>query len=277
MSVTSETAELAILRTSWDRRASQLAVTYNDQQIEWELNCGGTTVWSGPANPEIRIDDRPLELAGQWEEVCSELGDDSDYFELEMCLASGRSLQRQILLARSDRFLLVSDVLVVERQVDIEYSHRLPLVQEISFHPAAETREGYFAAKRRVATVLPLAFPEWRSERITGELVHEETGLWYRMNSRARRLYAPLFIDLDPSRANKPLTWRRLTVAEHLEAQPHDVAAGYRVQIGTQQWLIYRSLAPRANRTVLGQNISTEFVVARFARNGKISELVEIE
>ncbi len=55
-------------------------------------------------------------------------------------------------------------------------------------------------------------------------------------------------------------------------------AVGYRAQCGRDQWLIYRSLAPKANRTLLGQNTSSEFLVARFlAPEGEIDELVEIE
>ena len=57
---------------------------------------------------------------------------------------------------------------------------------------------------------------------------------------------ASLFIDLRKDRFVRPVTWRQLTVAENLSIQPADVAVGYRVQIGADQWLFYRSLAPRA-------------------------------
>ncbi|MEX0714781.1 MAG: hypothetical protein WD278_20765 [Pirellulales bacterium] len=59
--------------------------------------------------------------------------------------------------------------------------------------------------------------------------------------------------------------------------QPADPAVGYRVQVGRQQWLIYRSLAERGNRTVLGHNLISEFLVARFDRQGKVEPLLEIE
>ena len=86
----------------------------------------------------------------------------------------------------------------------------------------------------------------------------------------ARRLFAPLWFDLDPH--SQPLTWRALTVARTRKAQPADVAVGYRVAIGKQQWLVYRSLAAAANRTVLGHNLSTATLVAAgFARAGEWS------
>jgi hypothetical protein len=44
----------------------------------------------------------------------------------------------------------------------------------------------------------------------------------------------------------RPLTWRRITVAENLALVPREVAAAYRVQVGREQWLFYRSLAAAA-------------------------------
>ena len=90
-------------------------------------------------------------------------------------------------------------------------------------------------------------------------------------------LFAPLFFDMDPRRFARRMTWRQLTITESPEIQPADVAVGYRVQLGKEQWLIYRSLAQQANRTLLGHNLSTEMLVARFDPTGEVEALVEIE
>jgi hypothetical protein len=67
-------------------------------------------------------------------------------------------------------------------------------------------------------------------------------------------------------------------VAEALQIQPPDVAVGYRVQCGKKQWLIYRSQAARGNRTVLGQNTSSEFLAARFlSPSGDVEQLIMVE
>ena len=87
----------------------------------------------------------------------------------------------------------------------------------------------------------------------------------------------PLMFDMDTKRMLRPATWRTLTVAENRAIQPADVAVGYRVQTGKEQWLFYRSLAERGNRTLLGQNLSSEFLAARFNRNGETDPLLEIE
>ena len=79
-------------------------------------------------------------------------------------------------------------------------------------------------------------------------------------------------------RIAKKCTWRQLTVAQSLQIQGADVAVGYRLQCAKEQWLIYRSLGPKANRTLLGQNLSSESLVGRFlASSGEMDALVEIE
>ena len=55
-----------------------------------------------------------------------------------------------------------------------------------------------------------------------------------------------------------PLTWRQLVVAQSGAAKTAEVAVGYRVAAAKRQWLVYRSLAEQANRSVLGHNLATE-------------------
>ena len=69
----------------------------------------------------------------------------------------------------------------------------------------------------------------------------------------------------------------QLTVAESWANQPNDVAVGYCVAISRKQWLLYRSLMPPRSRTLLGHNLSTETLVARFDRRGQVEPLIEIE
>ena len=90
-------------------------------------------------------------------------------------------------------------------------------------------------------------------------------------------MYAPLFIDLNGGRFRRRMTWRQLTVAEALRQVPSDAAIGFRVAIGDQQWIIYRALAARGNRTLLGHNLATESLTARFGKDGEVTSIVEIE
>jgi len=272
----SEWAQTAMLRASWSRKSELLAVTYDESVFRSELRVGAATIWSGRCNPVIRVNKSVLEPESEWEQVCWHSDQDVDYLELEMEYRSGWKLQRQVLLAREDRFLFLADAVIGADSSQIEYRRILPLVGEVQLNAAEETRDGLLYNEQRLATVMPLALPEWRTESTDDRLEQTDCGLELCQHQFGAAHYAPLFIDLKPSRFSKELTWRQLTVADRLETQSRDIAVGYRVQIGKAQWLIYRSLSPPANRTVLGQNLTCEFFLGRFTKNGATKELLQI-
>jgi hypothetical protein len=274
----SEWAEAAILRTAWSSDGEALAVTYHGREFHSELQAGKRTVWSGRFEATARVDGEPLAPVDDWQEVCWTADDDVDYLELEMKLSRGWKLQRQLCLAREDRVLLVADALIGVQRGRIEYRAAHPLRPHVRFATAEESNEGFLVeAGNRFSLVLPLALPEWRAKRGPGRLLEEDGQLVYSLQGDGQALYAPLFFDLKPSRVKQPFTWRRLTVAQDLVVQPADVAVGYRVQVGSWQWLIYCTLADPAPRTVLGQHLSSDFYFGRFDLDGEVEDLVEVE
>jgi hypothetical protein len=275
--VHSEWAEIAILRPQWDRLGPQLAIAFGDRSFSWELNAHAHCIWSGQSNPKLQVDGRDLEPQSGWEEICWHNDDDVDYIELEIALDRGWKIQRQILLARNDRFLLACDAVLGNEIGRLDYRCALPLNAATEFEPSDAACEGFLKGRRPVGRVLPLALGEWRGGHSCGTLGLAQQGLQLSQHATGQRLYVPLFVDLDTRRTRQSCTWRQLTVAAQLEIQSADVAVGYRVQVGKQQWLIYRSLAAVENRTVLGQNLFVEFFVGRFQRNGETTELLSIQ
>ncbi len=275
--VYSEWSEVCVMRPKWSRKSPQFTCLFSDRQLRTELSTAGRVIWSGRSDPEVRIDDQPLSMRSDWTELCWYTDEDVDYLELEAEYEGGWMLQRQMLLARSDHFLMMADAILGPRAADIQYLATLPLADDIKFQPDGATREGYLTNSRPLCTVIPLSLPEWKSAPALGSLESEKNRLHLRLRHSSQRLYAPLFIDLVPRRATDRRTWRQLTVTQELALLTHDVAVGYRVQFGRKQWLIYRSLAPRSSRSVLGQNLSHEFVCARFDLDGGVDELIEIE
>jgi hypothetical protein len=182
-----------------------------------------------------------------------------------------------MLLAREEKFLYLADAVIAPGARSIDYRSRLPLAEGVVCHPALDAREVRFEQGKRRGVVLPLALPEWRRDPRGGSLEIVDSMLELRQSRQATAIYAPLWIDLERRRRNKPLTWRQLTVAQDRQAVAADTAVGYRVQIGRQQWLIYRTLGPRANRTVLGSNLVSEFMLAHFTDEGEALPLLEIE
>lgn len=274
----SEWAATAILRPEWSRKTAWLAVTYPHGEVRTELNCGGDTLWSGLWELDVQVDGRPAPATGEWEQLLWVSDSGIDYLELQIELAGGTIVQRHFVLAREDRFLLLADaVLGPDDARQIDYTGRLPLLADVQFQAAEASTEGHLAGRKKRASVLPLALPEWRIASRNGGFGCEEGSLTLRQTGRGPRLFAPLWFDLDRSRQNRPFTWRQLTVAEDRRIlAPHEAVA-YRVQSGGQQWTVYRTLGPRGNRTFLGHNLATSMIVARFSREGETEALVEIE
>jgi len=270
-------AAAAVLSPKWSRSGERLTVVYPRQSVQLEMACGDDVLWSGLWEFEVRFDGQPAAPNSEWDEICWVSDEDVDYLELEIGLSGGLRVQRHLLLARQDRFLLLADSILGDRPGVINYRGILPLCRGIAFRGMAATREGVLVGRKRRALVLPLALPEWRSDVRSGELVQTAAGLELFQAAEGCRLFAPLFFDLDRRRMTRRLTWRQLTVAQSLTVQPHDVAVGYRVAIGKRQWLIYRSLAQRGNRTLLGHNVAHEMLIARFDRSGEVETLLEVE
>ena len=254
-----------------------LTVEYSGREMRTALRCGGETLWSGPWEIEIRSGGRRVEPASRWEEVCWLSADGVQCVELEGQFGEGIRVQRLLLSAWEDRFVLLADAIFAPSAAELDYCARLPLGESIRFAAAGESWEGILRKRGRRALVLPLGLPEWRDAPAAGALVETTSGLELRQAVHGRALWTPMFVDLDVQRIRRKRTWRALTVVQDLQALPPDVAVGYRVLVGSRQWLIYRSLAAKANRSVLGHNLSTEMLVARFQRKGQVESIMEIE
>jgi len=273
-----EWSGLAYLRTDWQRDEPTVVVDYSKPELRLEVWAGPQRLISGAWTSETTLNGKRLEPIGTWDENCWFSDEDVDYLELSIELSGGARLERQILLARDELFLLLTDYVIGTAGGDICHKYRMPLDSKVVFQPEKETREGFLSDGKKVARVLPLALPEWRTDPRVGQLDTSKGQLELAQQLPGKNLACPLLIDLKKSRVSKPCTWRQLAVAESLELQSHDVAVGYRAQCGKDQWLVYRSLAKPANRSVLGQNLSHECLVARFlAPEGEVDELLEIE
>jgi hypothetical protein len=282
-------AELAVLQPGWQRGGPKLTVAYSDSSARLELEIAGRLIWSGAWQFELHWRGKAVTIESPWEEVCWVSDDDADYVEIEARLTDGFRLQRQIMLARKDRVLFLGDAVIgpapdhgghvheANPANRLTYASRLPLAEAVRLEPAADTREAWLVGPKVRLAVLPLALAEWRVDPRRGELTAEGDQLVLCQTAFGQNLYAPLLIDLDRKRARRGLTWRQLTIADQRQIQNSDVAVGFRAQSGRDQWLVYRSLAGVAARTVLGQNLATEFLFAKFNRDGSAGRLVEIE
>ena len=141
--------------------------------------------------------------------------EDVDYLELETVLSPQWRLERHILLARQEGFVLLADAILGEKDATISYASRLPLGDGVHFRSEAETHEGWLTSGKQRRLALPLALPEWRADRPVGKLCATGEQLTLTTNaSRRRNLFQPLFIPLVSARRKLEYTWRPLTVEE---------------------------------------------------------------
>jgi hypothetical protein len=267
------------MATHWSDDAPRLSVAYADDPLRIDLAVGRRKLISGLWTTSTTCDGELIPAVGEWEELLWRSDSDCDFLELSIDLADGLSIERQLLLAREDRILYLADIVVASghgpRQ--LRHSIHLPLAPHVAWNPESETREGFLADSKRRAAVIPPGLFEWRCDPRGGSLEHQNGRLTLTQEITGRALCCPLFFDFDRTRFKKERTWRKLTVAQSLQRVSEDVAAGYRIQSNRDQWFFYRSLGPCANRTLLGQNISSEFYAGRFLDTGEVDEWIEVE
>jgi len=238
---------------------------------------------------DVRLGKKMLSPAGKWTVLCEHKERGCDYIEIELPLSSHYRLQRSLLVDHKDKVLLLSDgVLADEEQQTNEtlfYRSEFYVSPKLRAKTSAEATEiEYCAAARTTAPpfrVLPLALPEWHGAKpsglVSGTLSTTEGTLVLQQETSGRSLFVPLFFDLDADRLDKKYTWRQLSVGEDLRRLREDQAVGYRMQLGQEQFLLYRSLTMPANRTVLGHNLIDDFCFARFDPKTGVDPLIVIE
>lgn len=287
-----EDSRMAVMLPEWDVRRGRLAVDYSRPMPRIEVSGGKRPLICGDWTVRIDRGGEPVRPLGPWTDVCWYSDDDVHYLELELPLEAGLKVQRQIMLLRDDECLMLADAVVGgDGGERIEYTAQLPLVSTAHVEEERETREMILVDGKRRALVMPLGLSEWRVGPASGTFravdakaggetePTEAEGL--RLETRMAgqgRLYAALWFDLDRKRIARERTWRQLTIAESLRIlDPHE-AAGYRIQSGDDQWLVYRSLSGQRNRTLLGKNLVSDFFCGRFdASDGFVEELIAVD
>ncbi len=273
----SEWAGLGVFQCGWSRFSPRLAMAIEASGVQLEL-ANRRSLVKGAWDVSIAVDGEPVDFCmSDYEINCYHSDEEVEFIELEYKSDQEAVLQRQIMLARDEQFLLLADAVVLKDSAKIDYSSTLPLAKRVIPLLETDNREIYLKDWDIHSLVLPLALGEWRSDRLPGDLNVVDGRLNLQQQGQGTALYAPLFFDLSPVRCTSPRTWRNLTVAEELKILARDKAVAYRIQIGEQQWVIYRSLSGIASRTFFGENQICEFFVGKTDGDVGADELIQIE
>jgi len=275
------TAKVALLRRSKQAPHDEVLIDFAREAVRIELRAASCPLVIGNWEWQATAAGKSLVPAGEWTQVSWHRDKACDFLQIDLPLSDGYRLERQVFLSREDLVLFATDCLIGPaggEATELRHTQVLPLASEASFVAAAETREGWLSlGGRRRASVIPLSQTEWRSDFCHASIATQNNQLIVEQAVQGRNLLSPLWIDLNSSRLKRPLTWRRLTVGEHLTGLARDVATGYRVQVGDEQWMIYRSLDRVGNRSVLGHNTCGSFVCARILADAVVKPILTMD
>ncbi|QEG41993.1 hypothetical protein [Roseimaritima ulvae] len=276
-----EAQGLAAMLPEWDVRRGRVHVDCRDDQFRLQVHAGRPMLLSGQWQVSITSDGEDMTACGPWSEVCQYSDDDVHYLELEQPWSGDLKLQRQIMVVRDDRCVMLADAVISSPSSTspaLEYAARWEVSEAIKSEPEADTWEIIMGDTKSRALAMPLSLPEWRVGPNAGSFdVAADGSLVLRARGK-NNLYAPLWIDCERSRFNKPRTWRQLTVAEFLRIVTPDEAVAFRIEVGSDHWFVYRSMMGRISRTALGKNLVADFYCGRFdPEDGYTEELVTVD
>ena len=273
----SDASQLACLRSDWSPDANSLFVSHHGRLPVLELATRGSLLIGGQWDIEVQVSNAAIDISGPWTCSCWYSDDEGDYLELQARPSANIRIERQLLLARNDAWLLLADVVIGCGDERIEYRARLPLAPKITVDHDRQTRASRLNGTNVSARFFPIGLPCERVNSCAGQLSDSGRHLELRALGFGG-LYAPVVLDWNPTRRRQSAIWRALTVAQDGVALPVQRAAGFRLQIGKEQWLIYRSLSRILEpRTVLGQHTMYETLIGRFLATGAVEPMVLVE
>lgn len=272
---------VVVLRSGWQGRSIRVLMNYRSEQPYLEIVAGERMLMKGPWQWAVQLSGEPVSAEGPWQVTHHEEDEDVTLMVFAAMLSGGLRLERHLLLARENRAMLLADA-VVDASSDgsttgLVYRGSLPIARGIEVNTAAETRELILNTAKPEGMLMPLALPEWRCGHTPHSWSWDSRShtVQLQQHSAVRRLFAPVWIDLAPRRFTTQVTWRQLTVADTRVILRPEQAAGFRIQAGQTQWLLYRALDEPRNRTFLGCNVSSFFRLGTLGEDGLVSQMAE--
>ena len=274
-----ETSKTAVLLEPGPAGLDRLEVDYSGAWPKFTLNAAGITIFEGEWRGSLEIDGKAVPLTGQWDWCCWHGDEDGSYLELELPLGPHLKLERQFFLSRGQHRLLLGETVVSGKDArSIRVVSELPLAAKVTASPDRPTRELKLKARGRPARFVPLDLPQDRVESTRGAATTADGTVRLERHGTGRGLYSAGVIDWQPERTRAPVDWRTLTVSEDGVQLGRDMAAGFRIRLGDEQWLVYRQIHRSAvARCLLGYHTYYESVVGRVLPKGEIKTLLQIQ
>ena len=273
----SEWAATAVLRRDWTAGSPRLTVFYPGRSVELELAAGGEVLGAGEWQIEVRRDGQLLPTASDWQQTCWVGDADVDYLELEIKLGDGTARAAASRAGAEGPCPLAGRRRLGRPQREVRISGRAAARARDRVPRPGRDPRGRFDGQKGTCDGPAVGLARVAAGRAGRRVGRRPGGLDPAAGDRGTAASGAVVLRSRSRAASAPIDVAAAYRGPCAVAQPADVAAGYRVAIGDRQWLIYRSLGPKANRTVLGHNLATETLLARFERSGEVESIVQIE
>ena len=289
----------------------ELLLSYRGDAPLIELRAAGRVLLSGRWGWELNCNGVERRGESQWDWCCWNSDEDGDYLELQREWPDGLKWERQLFLSRNHHWLFLSDCISGLNRSKVASGRQgrtaaqasgaksarlrslLPWGDRLQAETVTGSREVAVRTVKRtvssppgtplrrtpsVARLFPVALPQDCSFSSDGRIEADERSVTVELTSPGETIYCPLILDWNPTRMRGPADWNRLTVSEEGTVLNGDQAAGYRLRLGSAQWLIYRSLQKSVEgRCLLGYHTRFESVVGLVQTDGTIKPMVQIE
>ncbi len=288
----SDWAMYAHLRSEWSPHADSITVAYHVPEPQIEILASGHPIVHGAWKLELEIGQTRLELADEWSCVCWHSDPDVDYMELQIAGPGKLRVERMVLLSRKDHFAILADSIhgvkpslfgvnassATTDPFPIRCRSTISLPSDVTAARAVDSSKVEIKGAGASANLYPLIASTGTSKAGPHEVTVTSHSISVLSKGNGQGLFSPLFIDWNPARLKKSADWVGLTVTEEAKVIGRDIAAGYRLKVAKEQWLIYRSLLATTNaRALLGHHTRKETVVGTFDATGAVEPLLLIE
>ncbi len=138
-------AGCATMQSDWRHKGSRFAFDFSDNEIFIEaLGPKGHPLLSGEWNVHVELNGQQEMQLGEWEEVCWFTDKEVDYIEVEAKFGQFAKIQRQAMLFRKERLMVLADALIGTTEGQWQLRSSFPLASGVTFEPAEKTREGFY-------------------------------------------------------------------------------------------------------------------------------------
>lgn len=274
----SDWAESAILRSGLQADADICLVNWDEPASSIHLAVLGTPLLSGIWASEVIVNGETVGPVEGWGCSCWFSDKEAAFVELESDPTDSLHVVRHVMLSLKERIGIVCEsVTSTDSNATVCLSNQLPLTANPLAVTNSITREIGLHADCVSTRVIPVWLEDDRVQHTTGRC--EKTGnTLLSAGEGLGGVTVPLIFDWHPERQALDADWNRLTVTEDRAVVSAQNAAGFRVRIGEQQTLIYRSLrSGELPRAVMGLHTLNQTVYGRVTKSGEIAPLVLVD